>query len=509
MIGGRLPACAVACLLLALPSVPAALPDDTPLTDAVAALHAFIGVEAPFDRDVLASQERIMEEYIPGLAAAAAYVLQTGMDPSATPEDLVQAALAVTAVPLGPGTKSLPVQVLPYRAPFNLVVIGGHGDDHEFYTGHTGGTWLSDRVPQQMQALTIDIGGKDRYTNTAGGVPAGSALTFSVSIDLATQYEGADTADDTYDCTAWACTLPAQGAASGPGTGILIDHIGSDTYLALAPGALAQGSGDGGGYGYFTDRGGNDRYETDRGQGFGRQGGTGHFIDTYGDDHYTALQGMGSATARDSPAGARATFVDLGAGRDMYIIRGDLSAPYEACPQYSYDPCLIQSATGAAVAGDAGCSGDCPAMGGCIVQECTNTYAQFLDDGGDDSYQIPRHVRAFGMGTLYGPGFFADLGGWDQYGYAVHASNNGIWWQSAVSGSPLPAGLGYPGGIGIDEEGMTSLLRPLYAGIDHFLNRPASGSIMVCASLEFGEQFPVLDGYIGPVREDECGGASA
>jgi len=250
-------------------------------------------------------------------------------------------------------------------------------------------------LPQNGAALTIDLGGDDRWV---GGVSIAGAAFLEpltrVCIDLSgnDRYEGrggqlaACTAglsmlldlqgDDTYESDG-----PEFGAALF-GAAVLIDRGGRDSYRCRVAG-LGFGLC---GVGLLFDAGEDDRYQTEcAGLGCGLGGGAGVLVDHWGDDLYLAL---GQETGE--PGGTSGGAV-LGAG-------------YPLSPGQLAGSGLLLDRRGSDVyrAGN-GCLGSAEGGGlGCA-----------LDGGGDDLYSSGDD--SLGSGKEGGFGYFRDLDGDDEY----------------------------------------------------------------------------------------------
>lgn len=454
---------------LAVPVVPAATP--FPLTDAVERLYEGLGLDLG-DRTQVMRTERALEAQVPGLPAAAARIILIGLDPNSSPQDLVEASLAVTRLVQVPDARSATSVEPTYVDPFHLIAIGT-AEASNRYIGNTLPN-IPGGIPRPFQVLTIDMGGNDEYVNSAGGaitvptLPNPRAASFSVSIDLFSNKIG----DDTYDCTSWDCTMPAQGAAKGAATGILIDMGGNDAYSARPdacycywyddPDVVAQGAAVDGASAYLFDRSGDDTYDVVRGLAYVRNAGTAVFQDTFGDDAYDVIQGLATVVSGPSPAPGLASFLDAGVGRDSYSM-----VVYSQCSYYEAR-CLRQSAAGVALAIADNCSTVRPDV-------CPDIEAHFLDDGGADRYQFPHDRPAFGYGTLQAAATFLDLGGVDAYSYhatpvrdvtqvgaSPYVGNNAYWSQNAVLSS------NNPGGIGFDSDVILDRSSPVHAALDRF-----------------------------------------
>lgn len=186
----------------------------------------------------------------------------------------------------------------------------------------------ADNTHEENQALLIDLGGGDTYSNSAGGapfLPEGGAAYIPVSVNL--DLSG----DDTYvagrmQANAFGDQLTlGQGAGLVGSLGFAVDLAGSDSYSAGAaptpPGdqstLIAQGAGVGA-TGLLFDLSGDDSYRA-----------TG--VDGTNDVVFALAQGVGDACylmgttdpTQPTPVGAGCSMgalVDLGGGNDAYSI---------------------------------------------------------------------------------------------------------------------------------------------------------------------------------------------
>jgi hypothetical protein len=174
-------------------------------------------------------------------------------------------------------------------SPVGKIVVGGDGN-----------TWYRDDA-----AILFDLGGRDFYTNNAGGSGRG-AMPAAVLIDFA--------GDDAYESTfPW-----AQGAAR-MGHGVLIDRGGNDQYIGTqwAQGAAVLGTS------MFLDETGNDTYRAEQyAQGVAAWG-IAVQTDYDGDDVYESRL-LSQAVALPGGAG---WLID-GRGNDRYYSKGKHATEY-------------------------------------------------------------------------------------------------------------------------------------------------------------------------------------
>jgi hypothetical protein len=223
-------------------------------------------------------------------------------------------------------------------------------------------------------ALSIDMGGNDRYTNNAGG--GRSWLNAAALIDLS--------GNDRY--TPYGSGVNGGGSL---GSGFLTDLGGNDLYVAYGQGVNGGGAA---GAGFLVDAAGNDRYLSRSADEFGSPGangggavGSGFLLDTCGNDRYAATSGAvngGSfgalfAWALTAPASG---FLMDGSGNDRYA------------------------------------SWDFSTNGGAYFAD-----ALLLDKGGDDVYRADEQPGGLLNNTTVNGGAFAgsgkllDLSGRDRY----------------------------------------------------------------------------------------------
>lgn len=220
----------------------------------------------------------------------------------------------------------------------------------------------ADNVYTKDAALLIDLGGNDRYENSAGGArisgdPAG--LPVSVNVDLA--------GDDTYVASHavsnegfYGNFTVAQGASYG-GVGILVDLLGDDHYIARSPGGarstvVAQGASTFAGFGGLFDLGGSDVFSS-----FGNGGAP------EGTTAYVRAQGAGA----DAGVGL---LVDAGGAQDVYDVA--VQPIEQACW-----PCGAPPGDGEAVTG--------ATQRYIIAQGAAGAGSGTLfDDGGDNHYVL-------------------------------------------------------------------------------------------------------------------------
>lgn len=293
----------------------------------------------------------------------------------------------------------------------------------------------SDVHSDRDAALTIDLGGDDRYTGRAGaGIGACSVL-----IDLG--------GNDTYDVgdlstgagllgIGLAYDLGGNDTRRGgsltfgaglAGVGVFVDVLGDDTYQAKG---LTQGFGMFGA-GICIDTEGRDRYQGGLlCQGAARTGGVGWLIDRKGDDTYRAgglvrsttmpdafvamAQGYGGGYREEEMAGGIGLLSD-GAGDDVYIA----GAYAQAAGSWLALGSLYDR------------SGQDTYAAYHFAQGCGLSGSAFLFDlSGDDEYVVKQGASQ-GLGHDYGIGMLLDRSGNDQYSSA-----------SARPGSGNAAGLG-------------------------------------------------------------------
>ncbi|MCF8721756.1 hypothetical protein [Nitrospina gracilis] len=248
--------------------------------------------------------------------------------------------------------------------------------------------------------VIIDLGGNDRYLNTAGASHVGRRNM--VMIDFA--------GDDLYLSRGWG----RQGAGL-LGAGFLLDLGGNDHYVADH---FSQGAGFLG-IGVLVDTGGQDRYQCHvfcQGAGFL---GIGILADAGGDDAFSnSIYGQGLGAT-----GGYGLLVDAD-GQDRYTSGGlfaDYSEPILAFRSMSqgvglgYDrwDSLIQVSGGVGILSDQ--NGNDTYVADYFAQGTGQTYGLgILHDGnGDDRYLAGRYAQ--GAGFRQGAGLLLDSGGDDDY----------------------------------------------------------------------------------------------
>jgi hypothetical protein len=287
-------------------------------------------------------------------------------------------------------------------------------------------------------ALTIDLGGDDIWTNSAGGAdPVDNDLPVSVALDLG--------GNDIYRSAipAPSGALAVQGAGYLGGIGFLVDDGGNDAYSNIATATGAQGMGQAvsfAGVGVLVDQAGNDAYHVrsegsgnllTTGQSFAILGSTSVLIDRAGDDTYLTeshpaawedadgllhASSSTSDTAGSATFGSVALFSDEGGndsvGSDAWD--GDL-APTEDRPLAPTDlPGVVANAGGLAAAGGVAMAltGD-----GSTHWTIRSTSTAPLTDS-----LIGTGANAFGIGITGGVGVVSDAGGDDIYDVAATAT---------------------------------------------------------------------------------------
>lgn len=316
--------------------------------------------------------------------------------------------------------------------PLGLVIVGSTGAD----TFQRSTTLRGDAV------LIVDLGGNDRYLQSAGGACPDllnvlaycNGLVVSTVLDLA--------GDDSYEYNA----VPAvvQGAGSTGGIGILYDVQGNDRYfsqfnrltgnpLMYYIDGVFQGAGQAG-VGILLDAVGDDVYTgnvkgsfnrgiTGLGQGYGGVGGLGILADGLGDDQYLT-NGLTVDTG-GAFQGVYTNGVSIYAGVGIQTETGLGNDAY-----HSWDNA---STTDYYAVGFA-------AFGGLGIM---------FEDGGDDDYQAVESATdpwinpllncAFGTASFDGVGIFLEMGGNDLY-YGHTSSPRLAWTMNEGFGGP---GTGY------------------------------------------------------------------
>jgi hypothetical protein len=251
---------------------------------------------------------------------------------------------------------------LVLESKFGGIVLYGPGDDEVAIPATT--------------ALSIDLGGNDRWTGSMGaGWENGTRI--GLHLDLG--------GNDTYRAEA-----PASLACGLGGIGIVADLAGDDNYFGVASNLGCGWFGTG----LLLDVAGNDAYRTQGpwGQGAGHAG-VGVLVDLAGDDDYECTeqsQGLGGTLGSG-------LLIDV-AGNDSYVARddGNVSELY----------------LGQSVAMSQGCGygrradlGDGWSLAGGV--------GVLVDGAGDDRYHA--QVWAQGCGYWWGLGILEDRAGDDAY----------------------------------------------------------------------------------------------
>lgn len=244
---------------------------------------------------------------------------------------------------------------------FGDIAITGGGDD----------------VIDRTAALTLDLGGNDKYSGRQG-VPQSLAQPISVVVDLS--------GDDVYEET----TKPAAMACGLFGIGAIYDLGGNDRYHVRESGLGCAWYG----MGILADFSGNDTYAVDSTWGEGTaQVGAGILVDFAGNDSYTCAsnaEGLGLTLGVG-------ILLDL-EGNDTYLARDDgaISA------LYLNQSVSMSQGVGLGRRADLG-DGHSLAGGVGIL----------VDAAGDDSYSAP--VWSQGAGYWWGMGILEDRSGNDHY----------------------------------------------------------------------------------------------
>lgn len=352
-------------------------------------------------------------------------------------------------------------EVISRDTPFGKIIVQG-----------TGRTWRQP-VKDQHEALIIDLGGDDFYTNTAG---SGISLKYPVGILL--ELDGND---------AYESTLQYSQGSGSMGVGMLIDIEGDDQYVGLE---WAQGCGFFGGgvlldsvgddiykgeelvqaaaiFGnaLLVDFAGNDRMEAQcKAQAFGGAHSVAFLIDVTGNDYRYAKgkyptnygdpgifdswsQGCGDGF-RQYASGGIAGLIDM-AGDD-YTEAGNFSTGGGYYYGYGFYQDTAQS--------NDKYIGSRYNQGFCAHQ----AVGVFLEDGGDDYYHT-RQAVAQGLAWDECTTVFIDANGNDRYegggGFSQGASAHNaicIMWDKAGKDTYVyPAGQARAGGN--DYHGGTSL----------------------------------------------------
>jgi len=315
-------------------------------------------------------------------------------------------------------------QQLALETPLGRLKLGGAGDDrhdardvfllvdlggNDIYSGPAGATG-SPFVPI---AVSVDLGGDDRYVNEDRLTPAQGAAVFGAGVLL-------DVAGDDH----YTSRYLSQGSALF-GTGLLADLAGDDHYTMEVAG---QGSGLFG-VGMLVDGGGRDTYRLHGdGQGYGGVGGVGTLVDVAGDDTYRAepdakkvprgdyhggneinysyAQGVGIGRRGDlsdghSWAGGAGTLIDL-AGNDRYE-----SGTWSLGCSYWYGIGLFYDGAG---------NDHYRSCSWSLASGAHFGVSAFFDEGGDDRYIGYRNAsQNLGFGHDYVIALFVDRAGNDVY----------------------------------------------------------------------------------------------
>jgi len=288
------------------------------------------------------------------------------------------------------------------------------------------GGWGEDSYEDEA-LLIVDFGGRDHYSNSAGGTLYTPAKV-SVVVDLA--------GDDRYE--------NPKGLAQGSGMygiGILVDCGGADKYKANK---ASQGSGHAG-VGILWDISGNDRYEAWRwSQGAGFQG-VGLLRDDEGMDDYNVgisgqgcggTQGFGILQDLAGDDTYRAGGLDRDRGRDEghYLSMAQGFASGNRSGELS-----LCSSGGIGLLADA--KGADTYIADVFAQGCAYWYAigALLDGEGDDLYVVYNYGA--GGGFHMAVGIQMDFEGNDRYegGYHAlgHSLDRSVGWFIDFSGNDI------------------------------------------------------------------------
>lgn len=264
-----------------------------------------------------------------------------------------------------------------FRDPMRLIQIGGTGSD--LYEGNL----MGGSINPAQQVFTLDLGGNDRYLNTAGGasvepimmraglgdlaphqvpVSASYGSLVSVSIDLV----GDDAYSNVYGAQGsgrlglgllldiagndqYMATSESQGYGS-TGVGLLIDVTGNDRFSCQWD---CQAHGRVGGVGVLVEGAGGDQFSAASwSQGVGVNQGTGFLVDLAGDDTYTGGVVTQGATDRVGVG----VFADAG-GNDRYAMQGPGRGAISGSSPYNVGVALFSDLSGTEVysGGSCGC----------------------------------------------------------------------------------------------------------------------------------------------------------
>ncbi|MCA1812763.1 MAG: hypothetical protein LC624_02285 [Halobacteriales archaeon] len=368
-------------------------------------------------------------------------------------------AQALRAPGLGPSRSD---GAFAFRDPYDLVLIGDAGANT--YTGNTLGLPL---VNPRANLLTIDLGGDDVYTGTAGGgYPTSPCYYYTDSVDPLgnphheTNYVLPDPADprlgmcgdgisagvaidragdDVYDHEGtfgpWEHQA-VQGSGQFFGVGMLLDLQGNDRYLAVSHEAglayhAAQGSGGTTGFyafGLLVDEGGSDAYEdvmttvahegsANYSQQRAQAGGIGMLFDLGREADTYRIEVSGPANVWQSAQASIGDLFDMG-GDDTYtaVLR---SGPLSVQAVQAEDGLLYEAGGDDVYDAFAWCNGGCTPFGAWQnVQGSAEAggSGELVDLAGNDRYlavsNAEQHVQSAAIGA---PTLLLDLAGDDLY----------------------------------------------------------------------------------------------
>jgi hypothetical protein len=261
-----------------------------------------------------------------------------------------------------------------------LLSVDLGGDD--LYTGSAGGTLYT----PAKTSVVIDLGGDDVYRTTVGLAQGSGTYGVGVLVDAA--------GNDLYE------TKNVSQGSGHMGVGILWDLAGDDRYVGNC---MVQGTGFEG-IGILRDDGGRDEYRLRyKGQGHGAARGVGVLDDRGGNDSYSA-GGLLRDEARDN-----SRFLSLSQGFGLGL-RADR-------PEHS-------TSGGLGLLVDH--AGDDRYLADVYGQGCAYWYAigALLDGGGRDFYEV--HNYGQGAGIHMAVGLLFDLGGDDRYLGGAHALGHAL-----------------------------------------------------------------------------------
>jgi hypothetical protein len=298
---------------------------------------------------------------------------------------------------------------------FGSAMLLDRGGDDEYLLGVDGQGWGG----PGGAALLADLDGNDRYTAErdpaktgrpdprTAETPGGPLLASTSNAQGAGVGRRADASD---------------GRAWGGGLGALVDLAGDDRYLC---GTFCQGIGYWFGFGLLVDGAGSDRWQADWwAQGAGAHGAVGELVDFAGDDLHE-LAGRGGASLGFASDFAVGFFLDR-AGADRYRAR-----------RLAFGSALERSV------------------------------ALFVDEGGDDAYELEDGRSGFGAAALDADlaaptpvaplwhegrqiSLFLDLGGTDAYPAESTRGNDRSWSGNFPLEVPRNLGAGWDGTGKID-----------------------------------------------------------